>query len=114
MPHLASPPPFPYRSPDFNLIHRGVVTVTGNLLVDLKLKHDNFWVYPSIVGALTNLAAGAGIAWQYGDVAAQVTYKGTFYLTVGMFTSTTNPTMILSTNPVTISFLVYAEASVAS
>lgn len=106
MPRLASPNPIPYASADSPILHRGVVSVTGSLVVDTGLGHKNFFPVLSIKGGLTSLAAANIVAWDYG------TRPGTFVITVGKATSSSVTTVIASAAAVNVGFIIIAGASV--
>ncbi len=77
LPRLAGGLNPPYRHPNMPQLHYGLVSVTGTLLVDLGIRHNNFLVTSlTVKGGLSALADGATLAWDYGSRA------GTFTITV--------------------------------
>lgn len=95
--------PFPYIDPSLNVVHRGIVAVTGSLEVDLGIGHNNFVVQPCIKGSITDLAPGDIIAWDYGSK------PGSFIIQVGKYNA---GSWIAATAAVNVSFVAVADASV--
>lgn len=101
MPRLASAPVPTYRHPNMPQLHYGIVSVVaGVATIDLGIRHNNFIVTDARPkGALTAIATGLLIAWDYG------TRRGTFVLTLAKQDAAFGP-LILETVTRDISFAV--------
>jgi hypothetical protein len=102
-------PAQPYRDRDNIGTHRGVVSVTGSLTVNLGIGHNNFTV--DALNVKSNLAADVNAAsvlsWDY-----HPTLKGAFVISAWKATAAGTTTLIAATAPVNVSFIAQAGASV--
>lgn len=100
--------PKPYQNLSNELLHSGVVAVTGSLEVDLGLGHANFVVHPSLYSGLaTDANKAAAVSW------AHVTGKpGVFKIFAWKATGAGDTTLIAATAAVNISFLAQVDSSV--
>jgi len=104
MPTLVSARPMPYISPHNNLLHRGVVAVTGTLTVDLGIGHNNFTPSLTMVGGIADMTLAYLPSWAYG------TKLGTFVITVAM-RDVGFGAWVIATAAANVSFVVVAGAS---
>ena len=59
----------PYIHPDHPLLHLGTVTVTGSLLVNLGIGHNNFIVSPCLNSAAAiDLTDDLNVSWEYASL----------------------------------------------
>lgn len=110
--HVASPRPLPYQShydPQVHVSPAGGISVTGTKVVDLGLKHNNFTVTLNLLSAAAGDAnAASAMSWAY-----HPTIKGAFVISTWKATAAGTTTLIAATAAVNVSFVAYAEASVA-
>ena len=99
--------PRPWQSLQNELFHSGIVAVTGSLLVDLGIGHNNF--VPQVVQQ-ASLAADVNkaekISWAYGP------RPGQFVIYAWKATAAGTTTLIAATQAVNVSFTVLADSSV--
>ncbi len=99
--------PHPYQSKYNELLHSGIVSVTGTKVIDLGIGHNNF--VPS-VSLQASLAADANkasfVTWAYGSV------PGTFVIYAWKATAAATTTLIAATLAVNVSFTAIADSSV--
>jgi len=100
--------PHPYQSKYNELLHSGIVAVTGSKVVDLGIGHNNF--VPTLVQQ-ASLAADVNkahkLSWAYGSK------LGTFVIYAWKVTTlASNPTLIAATVAVNVSFTAIADSSV--
>lgn len=98
--------PRPWQSLQFELLHSGVVSVTGSFTVDLGLGHNNFVPQISLKGSTAaNANAASVVTWEYG---AQ---PGTFTIFAWKATAAGTTTLIAATAAVNVSFTALADSS---
>jgi len=99
--------PRPYQSLQFELLHTGIVTVTGTAVVDLGIGHNNF--VPQLEQQ-ASLAADANkatsLTWSFGPKAGQ------FTISAWKATAAGTTTLIAATAAIQVSFHVIADSSV--
>jgi hypothetical protein len=97
--------PRPWQSLQNELLHSGIVSVTGSLLVDLGLNHSNFVPAVSLNGSTAaNANAASVVTWAYG------TQPGTFTIFTWKATAAGTTTLIAATAAVSVSFTVIADS----
>lgn len=97
----------PYRHPNDSQRHYGIVSVTGQATIDLKIRHNNFIVTSLLIkGALSAISDGVTAAWDYGS------QPGTFVITLTKQDASFGP-LILATVAKSVSFEVLAGNSVS-
>lgn len=105
---IISDRPQKYISPHHPILHRGEVTFTGSTVIDLGLGHNNYQVVLQLQGGLA--AQNIAPCLSYTKSTAR---PGSFTITAGKHTSTTDNTLIAATAACTVSFTATADASVA-
>jgi hypothetical protein len=99
--------PRPYQNKSEELLHSGIVAVTGSAVVDLGIGHNNF--VPSL-DLNAALAAGANnastLSWAHGPQLGQFTIYAWKATAAGV------TTLIAATVAVNVSFTVIADSSV--
>lgn len=99
--------PYPWQSLQSPLLHSGIVAVTGTVLVDLGIKHNNFVPSVSLQASTAAVANNApDLTWAYGPL------PGQFVIYAWKFTSVSNPTLIAATVAVNVSFTAIVDSSV--
>lgn len=98
--------PHPWQSRQNELLHSGVVSVTGSFTVDLGIGHNNFVVSPGLKGSTAaNANAASTVTWDYGPL------PGTFTLYTWKATAAGTTTLIAATAAVNVSFTATADGS---
>ncbi len=99
--------PRPWQSLQNELLHSGIVPVTGSLSVDLGIGHNNFVPSVSLNGSTAaNANAASAVTWAYGAT------PGTFTIFTWKATAAGTTTLIAATAAVNVSFTVIADSSV--
>jgi hypothetical protein len=99
--------PYPFQSLQHPLLHSGIVAVTGSLLVDLGINHNNFVPSVSVQGGTAAIANNApDVTWAYG------TKPGTFTIFTWKATAAGTTTLIAATVAVNVSFVAIVDSSV--
>lgn len=98
--------PRPWQSKHDPLLHTGIVSVTGSLVVDLGIGHNNF---VPVVSLQASTAGGANAAseqsWAYGP------QPGQFTIYTWKATAAGTTTLIAATAAANVSFIAVADGS---
>lgn len=98
--------PRPWENRQHPGLHSGVVSVTGALVVDLGIGHNNFVPVVSVRGATAAIAnAASDVTWEYGP------QLGQFTISTWKATAAGTTTLIAATAAVNVSFFALADSS---